>query len=166
MRIPTRKPGVYTNQKPDPNLTEEKFNEVKAHLERLKKYSQPKAAEDVDRLAKLGDFSENEEYSIAKSRLRGINRKIFELGDLLKLAVIIKPNKNTNTVELGHKVTVEVNGERKTFQILGSEEINPDRGVISNHSPIGAALVGRKVGERVRVQIGDKEVEYVVVGIE
>ena len=57
MRTPIRKPGKYTHLKPDPNLTEKKFNELKEKLERLKKFSRPNAAAEVRRLAEMGDFS-------------------------------------------------------------------------------------------------------------
>jgi transcription elongation GreA/GreB family factor len=166
MQIPIRKPGQYTNSKPDPHLTEDKFNELQSALEKLKKFSRPRAADEVDRLSKLGDFSENADYSIAKGRLRGINQRILELEDHLKQAVIIKPAKNTGTVQLGHAVIVEVNGARKTYRILGSEEINPSRGIISHQSPIGAGLMGRKVGDIVKIKIADRKAEYKIIEIQ
>ena len=166
MQIPIRKPGQYTGQKPDPYLTEDKFSELQAALEKLKKFSRPRAADEVDRLSKLGDFSENADYSIAKGRLRGINQRILELEDHLRRAVIIQPNKNTGQVQLGQAVTVEVNGAQKTYRILGSEEIDPAGGVISHHSPIGSALMGHKVGDRLKIKIADREAEYKILKIE
>lgn len=166
MQIPIRKPGKYTGQKPDPYLTEDKFSELQAALEKLKKFSRPRAADEVDRLSKLGDFSENADYSIAKGRLRGINQRILELEDHLRRAVIIKPKKNTGQVQLGQAVTVQVNGAQKTYRILGSEEIDPAGGVISHHSPIGSALMGRQAGDRLKIKIADKEVEYKILKIE
>lgn len=166
MRTPIRKPGKYTHLKPDPNLTEEKFNELKEKLERLKKFSRPNAAAEVRRLAEMGDFSENAAYQIAKGRLRGINQRILDIEDHLKNAVIIKSAKNINTVQLGCKVTIESNGKPKTYLILGSSETNPAEGIISHNSPIGSALMGHKAGDIVKVKLNNKEVEYRIIRIE
>lgn len=182
MRTPIRKPGKYTHLKPDPNLTEEKFNELKERLEKLKKFSRPNAAAEVRRLAEMGDFSENAAYQIAKGRLRGINQRILDIEDHLKNAVIIKLSKNiyphatglrtehsgmgVNSVQLGCKVTIESNNKLKTYLILGSSETNPAEGIISHNSPIGSALIGRKAGDIVKVKLNDKEAGYRIVGIE
>lgn len=162
MRVPYRKPGKFSQIKPDPLLTEAKFAELKNKLARLKSV-RPQAAAEVARLAEMGDFSENAEYQIAKGHLRGINLGILKLENQLNNAVIITPQKQTDTVQVGHTVTVAVNGKEKTYQILGSSETSPGKGIISHNSPIGAALVGRKVGETVKIRLADKEVEYRIV---
>src|SRR3990167_7487825 len=119
MRLPIRKPGKYARLKPDQYLTQAKYDELKAGLEKLK-IRRPRAAEEVKRLAEMGDFSENAAYQIAKGRLRGMNQKILDMEEHLKRAVIIEPVKNSATVQLGSRVTVEVEGQQKTFLILGS----------------------------------------------
>lgn len=163
MQIPKRKPGKYTNERPDPNLTLEEFNKLKDKLSELK-LSLPRAADEVKRLAAMGDFSENAAYQMAKGRLRGISQRILELEDQLKNAVIIKPVKNAGKVQLGSKVTVEAGGKEKTFLILGSSETDPSKNIISHNSPIGSALMGRKLGEIVKIQ--STGVEYKIVRIE
>ncbi len=165
MRVPYRKPTKYTHIAQDPLLTEEKFNELKNKLEKLKNFSRPKAASEVKRLAELGDFSENVEYQLAKGRLRGINDNIVKIENHLKQAVIISPEKQTDTVQLGHTVTIEKNGIENTYQILGSAETDPQKGVISTHSPIGTALIGRKIGEIAKIKLAGKEVEYKIIKI-
>lgn len=165
MQVPIRKPGKYTHLKPDPHLTEEKFNELKNKLEKLKSI-RPRLAEEVKRLAELGDFSENAAYQIAKGKLRGVNQRILELEDHLKRAVIIKPKKNGCQVQLGCSVTLEYEGKTKTFTILGSSETDPTKGIISHNSPIGAALMGHKAGDIVKVETLNKEVEYKIIKIE
>lgn len=164
MQLPYRKPGKFSQTKLDPFVTEAKLVELSTQLEKLKK-SQPHAASEVARLAELGDFSENAEYQLAKRRLRGINNHILELENQLKHAVIITQKKDASTIGLGDTVNVEINGIQKTYQILGSSETNPGKGIISHHSPIGEALVGRKVGEVVVVKIGNKEVEYKILAL-
>lgn len=152
--------------KPDPHMTEDKFNELKAKLERLKKVSQPRAAAEVKRLAEMGDFSENAAYGIAKGRLRGINQRIMDMEEHLKQAIIIKPNPKTGLVELGSRVTVEVNGKQKTFLILGSSETDPFSDVISRNSPVGRALLGGEIGEIKRVVTANRTIEYKIIRIE
>lgn len=164
MQTPIRKPGKYTHLKPDRYLTEAKFNEFKNKLERLK-FNCPRVAEEVKRLAAMGDFSENAAYQIAKGRLRGMNQRILELEDHLKQAVIIKPDKNSGLIQLGSQVTVISAGREKTYLILGSSETDPKRGVISSHSPIGSALLGKKIGDQIKIKLTDKEIEYKIIKI-
>ena len=166
MRVPIRKPGKYTHAKHDPHLTEQKFNELASELERLKKFNQPKIAKEVMRLAEMGDFSENAAYQMAKGRLRGINQKILELEDQLSHAELIKPDTNTDTVQLGNRVTIEIDSERRSYLILGSLETDPKQGIISSSSPLGAAFMGRKVGDTVRMSSTNKELECRIVEIE
>lgn len=182
MQIPKRKPGKYTNERPDPNLTKTEFNKLKSKLTELK-LSLPRAADEVRRLAEMGDFSENAAYQMAKGRLRGINQRILELEDQLKYAVIIKPAKDAQIVQIGHKVTIEevsrhsllntkgwrdvptaVGTKEKTYLILGSEETDPLKGVISQNSPLGSVLLGHKLGDIIKIP--PKGVEWKIVRIE
>ncbi len=163
MQLPYRKPGKYTYLKPDEYLTEEKYNELKNKLDRLK-YNRPRLAEEVKKYASDGDFSENAAYQIAKGRLRGMNRGILEIEDHLKRAVIIRHIKGANQVALGSTVTVKSAGKQKTFLILGSSEANPAKGIISRNSPLGSALMGRRVGDKIKLP--DKAVEYEILKIE
>jgi len=163
MRLATRKAEKQNIQPLDLHITQDKFNELKDKLERMKK-ARPRLAEEVKRLAELGDFSENAEYQIAKGRLRGLNRRIDETEFIIGHAVIIK-HSGSSWVELGHAVTVEVNGRQKTYQILGSAETNPEQGIISHNSPLGKALLGRRAGERIKVKLNNREVEYKIMKI-
>lgn len=165
MRVPYRKPTKFSYIPADPLMTAEKLAELKNHLARLKKI-RPQAAADVSQLAELGDFSENVEYQLAKGRLRGINQKIINLEKEINQADVIKPGKNPGRVELGNKVTVESGEKIKTFQILGSSETDPRKGIISYSSPIGATLMTRALGETVKIKIGGKETEYKILKIE
>jgi transcription elongation factor GreA len=165
MQTPYRKPGKYSNLKPDPLLTEDKVRALENKVKRL--YEQrPALAAEVARLAEMGDFSENAEYQHAKWQLRRLNSAIEKTEDRLNHAVVIKSPKQNNVVDLLHRVTVKVGGEQKIFQILGSSETNPGKGIISNNSPIGVALMGQSVGDKVKVKLADKEIEYEIIGIE
>lgn len=165
MRTPIRKPGKYTHSKIDPNITEEKFKELNNKIEKLKK-SQPFAAAEVKRLAEMGDFSENAAYQMAKGRLRGINQRILDLEKYLKTVIIIRNNLDTDLVELGKKVTVASLKGEKTFLILGSSETDPLKNIISHNSPIGSALIGKKVGDTAVLHLKDRRIEYKIIKIE
>ncbi len=156
MRVPTRKPGKYTDQTRDPHMTQAKFDELKAQLERMLK-ARPAQTAEVKHLAEMGDFSENAAYQIAKGRLRGLNQRIMETEDHLKYAQIITTGKD-GIIQLGSTVTIEQAGKQQTFTILGPTETNPVKGIISYKSPLGAALLGKRVGDLVVFQQGDKTV--------
>ncbi len=165
MRVPIRKPDKYTHLKPDPLLTPTKLVELQDTLRRLKA-SRPRAAEEVKELSEGGDFSENAGYALAKGRLRGINQRILELEDQLKHAKVIAPAADTSTVQLGHRVTIEIAGKQETYHILGSTETDPGQGIISHNSPIGSALIGHRVGDSVTFRSATKLIECRVVNIE
>ena len=112
------------------------------------------------------DFSENAGYQMAKSRLRGINRRIDEIEDLLKRAEIIAPQKDASQVELGHLVTLEINGREKKFRLLGSAETDPQNGIISHNSPLGAALLGKKIGTSFQLDLNSRTIEYKIISLE
>lgn len=166
MRVPIRKGDKRLGQKPDPYLTEEKFIELKNKLEKLKNVSRPREAAEVRRLAEMGDFSENAGYQLSKGRLRGINQRIIDIENHLKVAVIIKANPNLKTIQIGSRVTLEKDGKQKIYTILGSSESDPINNVISYSSPLGAVLIDHSVGDKIKLMLADKELEYIIRQIE
>lgn len=152
MRTPKRKPGKYAFQKIDYYITPEKYKRLKAELENLKKIKRPPAIKEVKRLALMGDFSENAAYQIAKGKLRSINNRILKIQDFLNNAEIISSSLNKDKVSLGNLVTLESEGKIINYQILGSAETNPEKGIISQNSPLGKKLLGKKIGEIVKTQ--------------
>lgn len=165
MRVPIRKPGKYTHAKSDLHITKRKFDELTDELAKLKKFAQPQTSKEVMRLAEDGDFSENAAYQMAKGRLRSINQRILELEDQVGHAEIITSSE-TDRVQLGNTVTIVIDGEKRTYRILGSLETDPANGIISYNSPMGAALMGRTVGDTVKMRSAHKEVECRIVKIE
>lgn len=164
MRLPNRKPGKYTFPTFDPNITQAKLEELKQQLALTEK-KLPQAIKEVQQYGENGDFSENAEYQVAKGRLRGLNKAVEELRYQINHAVLIPEPTDATTVQIGHTVTVQVNGVEKTFTILGSTETNPAAGIISYQSPVGAALLGKKVGDTVKIKTGAGEVTYLVAGM-
>ncbi len=164
MQVPKRKIGKYSQPTADPHVTKEKLEELKQELKRLKSIIRPRLIAETKRLGELGDFSENAEYQLAKGRLRGTNARIDELERLIGNAVIIEA-KAGNTVGIGSRVTVESDAKEYTYTILGSSEADPSQGVISHTSPVGAALLGRRVGEEVSVRAGNRTVVYRIISV-
>lgn len=166
MKVPRRKAGEFTFSKIDPLITAEKLAELKADLEKMKNKIQPQLASEVKRLALMGDFSENAAYQIAKGRLRGLNQKITDIQKQIEAAEIIKTDSKNPTIQVGSLITLEINQQIKKYRILGSLETNPASGVISYNSPIGQALLNKKVGDIVEIKLEDRIVVYKVIKIE
>jgi len=146
-------------------LTQAKFDELTQKLKKLKA-ALPNAILELQRLAEMGDFSENAAYQMAKGRVRSLNDKIFAIEEHLKQAIIIKPGQNNSQVNLGSKVKVLMDGKEKEYQILGSAEVNLSQGIISNHSLVGSSLIGKKVGEKFKVELGEREVDCQIISID
>lgn len=163
---PKRKIGEKAIRDIDPPLTQQKYDEYVKNLEHLKKVVRPRMSKEVMILAEGGDFSENAGYQAAKGALRGINSKILDLEQRIKKARIITVNKDTGTVQLGHSVILKINGKQQTYTILGSTESNPGKGIISHNSPIGSAIIGRRVGDTVQVFTNDKKIDCEILRID
>ena len=165
MQLPTRKGDARIFAPTDYHLSPKKYEELQHKLARLKA-RHPQEAAEVKRLAEMGDFSENAGYQLAKGRLRGLNQRILDLENLLKRAEIILPDRDISSVKIGHKVTIISAGKEKQYTILGASESNPADGIISHNSPLGAGLLGKKLGEEIKIQINGQEKIYRIIGIE
>lgn len=158
MRVPKRRSENSHRLQFDPHLTQAAYDKLKAKLEHLKKVTRLRWMQEVATLAEGGDFSENAGYQIAKGRLRGINQAILDLEQQLKQAIIISNTTSSEIVQVGCTVTVEIAGQEKTYTLLGSAETDPTKNIISIDSPLGAALVGKRVGESVVLPTLQKKV--------
>lgn len=149
----------------DLTMTPAKLEALKHKLHHLKTVNLPKAIKETQQYGENGDFSENAEYQIAKGRLRSLNRQIEKLNYDINHATVIQPVTNTDTVQVGHFVTISTPAGENTFQILGSTETNPNAGVISFKSPLGAALLNHKINDEVVVQTGSRQLSYRILKI-
>ena len=127
------------------SLTAEGKKELEAELESLIK-SRPEIAEKIATARAFGDLSENEEYSSARNEQKIAESRILEIQDILKNAKVIRGGKRSK-IDLGATCELDFGGAKKTYTLVGPTEANPLDGKISNESPIGKALIGRKVGE-------------------
>ena len=131
-------------------ISEEGLKEVKERLTYLKSIRRKEVADKIAEARSYGDLSENSEYDIAREEQAAVEAEIFELENKLKTLEIIDPKKiSTNKVAVGTKVSVTNVKTNQSFEykIVGDTDSDPLNGLISNSSPIGAGLVGKKVGE-------------------
>lgn len=127
------------------SLTAEGKKELEIELKTLIK-NRPVIAERIATARAFGDLSENEEYSSARNEQKIAEGRILEIQDILKNAKIIRSGKRTK-IDLGAVVSLDMGGRKVEYTIVGPTEANPLEGKISNESPIGKALLGRKAGE-------------------
>ncbi len=133
-------------------VTEEGLQKLREELNDLVQVQRKKIASALKEAKEFGDLSENASWDDAKERQAFIEGRIAEIEHILKNAVAIEPGQ-ADSVQVGSTVHVELETGEQTFQIVGSTEANPQEGRISNESPIGKALLGRKPGEEVEVEV-------------
>lgn len=154
-------------------LKKDKVYVTKIGLDSLKKeykdlvdVKRPKTAERIKSAREMGDISENAEYESAREEQAFIEGRIRELEDILKNVEIISNKVSKNEVDLGCKVKVHVDGGEEIFDIVGAPEANPIDRKISHESPLGQALLGKKVGDKVKVEAPMGELTYTILSIE
>jgi transcription elongation factor GreA len=132
------------------NLTSEGAEELRAELEKLIA-QRTVIAERIKQARQLGDLSENAEYQTAREDQDRLESKISELDHVLSNMQIIKKPKASGQVKLGSSVSLKDGGAPKQFQVVGTMEADPLRGKLSDESPVGKALLGKKVGDSVEI---------------
>lgn len=145
-------------------LTKEGLEELKREYEELKKTKRPEILDRVSAARNMGDLSENAEYTVAREELSFIDGRIDELDELLKQAVLIS-NNHSSTIKLGSTVKVNTNDGKEVFTLVGEWEADPKEKKISHESPLGKALLGKKVGEKVEVEAPAGKIIYIIEAI-
>lgn len=143
------------------HLTREGLDEIKAELAKLK-LKEPDAVDRVTKAREFGDLTENSEYQAAREDLSLIQGRIDELEDLIARAVIIANKTGKSKVDIGCTVTVDHRGKELTYVVVGEFEADPLKQKISHDSPLGKALLGKKVGEKVEFEAPVGKVTYTV----
>jgi transcription elongation factor GreB len=136
-------------------------------IQRLWHEDRPKIVNEVADAAALGDRSENAEYIYGKKKLREIDRRIRYLSNLIESLTVIEPSTNAkSTIDFGCTVDVEdEEGKRKTYQLVGEDEVDAKQGQISMKSPVGRALLGKRPGDAVLVDRPAGEIELEILAI-
>lgn len=148
-------------------LTPEGREKLQQELEFLVNVRRPEVAEAIRSAKEEGDISENSAYDAAKEQQAFVEGRIMQIEQMLKNAEIIESPIVTTIVALGSRVKVVEKGSKETedYQIVGSAEADPSKGRISNESPVGKALMGKKKGDKVMVKTpaGDRQLQLVDV---
>lgn len=146
-------------------LTERGLTELHDKLHELKTVKRREIANAIHSAKEQGDLSENAEYIDAKEEQNRIEQQIAELEATLKNVVVITTPGNYE-VGIGNTVTLKSGGKKRTYQIVGSNEADPLQGKISNESPMGKALLGKKQGMSVVIPTPNGSQEYELMKIE
>jgi transcription elongation factor GreA len=151
------------NQRKTP-ITADGLKKHQEELHHLKTVRRREVAEAIQTAKEQGDLSENAEYVNAKEEQGVVEQRILEIEALLKNVEVIQKTQ-TEDVEVGDMVTVNMEGTTTIFTIVGPNEANPAQGRISNESPLGMALLGKKAGDVVSVRTpgGTREVRVLTV---
>jgi len=150
-------------------LSEEAYKNLEKELEFLIKNKRKEISKRLEESISLGDLSENAEYQEAKESQLMNEQRIAELEDFLRRAIVMrKSNKAKVKIEMGCAVVLQKKSSQETIEyfIVGSREANPVEKKISNESPLGLALMGRKKGETVEVITPRGKISYTIIKIE
>ena len=150
-------------------LTAEGAQKLRDELKYLTEVKKVELAERLRAAIQQGDLSENADYTAAKEEQSFLEGRILALERMLGEVVIIEENtKGSDDVRMGSRVTVQEEGftENETFQVVGAAEADPVSGKISNVSPLGQALMGKRVGAKVRVNTPDGATMFKIVRVE
>ena len=147
-------------------LTAEGLTSLKSELSELTTTKRIDIAQRLKEAKADGDLSENAMYDAARDEQQFVEGRIAEIEHILKHAKIIEGKSKGGAVTLGSTVHVELKDGRQQYTIVGSTEANPDLGRISNDSPIGKALLGKKPGDQVEVVVPVGKLTYKIVKVE
>lgn len=145
-------------------LTQSGVDELKSELETLIA-KRPQVADAIKSARELGDLSENAEYQSALAEKDRNENRISEIENILQNVEIIKKPRGDSKVQLGSLVKLKTGNKTKEFQIVGTVEADPLNGKISDESPIGQALLGKKEGEAVEIKTPDGLTSYKIADI-
>ena len=153
-------------------VTPEGFEKLQQELSYLTEVRRKEIADRIRQAREFGDITENSEYDDAKTEQGLLERRISEIQRRIRNAKVVDPSEaDTDAVDLGTRVTLKLVGSRKksdqrTFQIVGANESDPTNGKLSHASPVGRAVLKRRVGEKVTVATPRGSTQYEIVNVE
>lgn len=149
-------------------LTKDGFTKLENELENLKTVKRREVAERIKQAIEFGDISENSEYEDAKNEQAFIEGRILTLEKMLRNVRIIEHEQNdSNTVHIGAKIALKdmEYGDEFQYTIVGSAEADPTNNKISFESPVGKAIMGKKLGEIVEVSVPAGKIKYKILSV-
>lgn len=148
-------------------LTKAGKQELQTELERLITIKRPEIARRLKSAIEMGDLSENAEYVATKEEQGFMEGRIQEIEYILANAEIIETKGGYDIVSIGAKVTIQEDAfPEEVYHLVGSQEADPGNGRISNESPIGRALLGKKVGDTIQVETPGGKINFKILKIE
>ena len=146
-------------------MTKDGIERLEKELVHLRDVRRHEVAAKIHEAKELASAQNNSEYEEAKNEQAFVEGRIQTLEALIKNAVLIDENHSTDHVQIGSTVSVESEDGKETFTIVGSAEAKPAEGRISNESPVGRSLLGRKKGEKVVVKVPAGDFTYKITSI-
>jgi transcription elongation factor GreA len=147
-------------------VTKQGLEALQNELNNLVETKRPKLVERLSFARSQGDLSENNDYQNAKEELEFLDGRIAELEEVLKNAVVVKTkNGRKSSVDVGTRVILKVDGQKQMFFVVGEWEADPKEKKISHTSPLGKALVGKKIGDKVDVEAPAGKLTYEILSI-
>jgi transcription elongation factor GreA len=146
-------------------VSAEGLKKLQAELDELRTAKRAEVAERIHAAMEFGDYSENSELEQAKNDQAFLEGRIMTLEQTIKNAQLIDEKTKHEIVEIGSHVTVESDGSKEKYTIVGSAEAEPAKGKISNESPVGRALMGHRPGETVKMTVPAGTIEMKIVAV-
>ena len=146
-------------------LSKEGLEQIRQELDELVNVRRAEIAARIHEAKEHGDITENAEYEDAKNEQAFVEGRIQALSALVKNAVVIEENHSSTHVQIGSTVTIQSKDGKESFMIVGSAEAAPAEGRISNESPVGRALLGRKKGDEITVSVPAGDSKYKILSI-
>ncbi|MFH0773251.1 MAG: transcription elongation factor GreA [bacterium] len=146
-------------------LTNDGYTNLQNELTDLQSVKRPFVVDKLQKARAMGDLKENNAYQSAREELAQLDGRILEVEYILNNAEIVTTADSDAIISLGKKIEVDINGAKKTISIVGEFESDPMNAKISSTSPIGAALLGRKVGDKIEVATPGGAISYTILSI-
>jgi transcription elongation factor GreA len=146
-------------------ITADGLEKLKAELSLIEGTKLKDIAKKIAEAKDLGDLAENSEYHEAKQEQAFLAGRAQDLRYKVKHARIISNSNKSGVIAVGSSVKISVDGQKRDFSLVGSDESDPANGKISIDSPIGRALLGHKAGEKVMVSTPAGESEYQIIAV-
>jgi len=148
-------------------VSQDKLDSLKKELKELREIKIPLIAKRIDDARQMGDLSENAEYHAARDEMAWVQSRVKEIENILSNVVLVDTQSGKKgVINVGSKVKVRFKDNVKEYSIVGAQEADPLSGKISNESPLGGALMGKKKGDKVEVEIPAGLQEYEILTVD
>lgn len=148
-------------------ISQEKYSALQAELAELTSVGRKKILSELEYAKSLGDLSENAEYHAARESQARLEERVAKIEHVLKNSIVVEKSGESDRIDVGSKAVVvkKETGEERQYEIVGAEESDMLQGKISNRSPLGEAMIGRKIGDEFSIETPKGSVIYSIKSI-